>query len=714
MKRALPVLLTLLLLVLFGVPVLAQAPDDSAAEPSDMREDEGVADRVVRVSFVEGDVSFQRGGAGEWAEAIDNLPLFAGDQIYAGAGGRVELQLGRGSYIRLSEKTVLTVTSLTDEGAQFELTEGIAFVRVENLVTAFKRFELDTPNAALLLQEDGLYRVNVRGDDDSEVIVRRGAADVSTLDGNFKVREGRRLLIDSSADGRLEVAYDTSKDDWDQWSASRDSTIDGLYLNSAPGDIIQYETTYSDFYGASDLSYYGSWYSDPSYGYCWRPRVAYGWAPYRQGQWVWTPRAGWTWISSEPWGWAPYHYGRWVFGSGGWAWIPGYGRGYSGPYYANRGAWRPYYRWRPALVSFIDIPSPRGHYVGWYPLRPGDRWHRPDWRGRDGDHSHLQFPTAGDRWRRPGQTGFPRPPHDGNGVTILPVDGFTRADRSRIRPIAPDKDLNGWIGHGARPGLPDIKPAPIAIAPLPRDDRRTRIAIPTEDLIRRSVVTRNRPIDSQLTAGPPRERRLIAPRSPATTPTMSEDWQVRREKNTHVDEQRSKEPVNGNPASGDNGGASTGKPNRSVHSDPRILPADRVTDGNSGEHKAKRGNDTAPAVGSMPAGPGKAQGDDSSNQRHKRTADPQGTAKDTAGRDGTGERQRRNADEKRERSSERPRYETPNQSPPPRNDQRDKPRETNNAAPKQEQPPPRSEPARTEQRQQKQERQAERDQRKKP
>jgi hypothetical protein len=318
-------------------------------------------------------------------------------------------------------------------------------------------------------------------------------------------------------------------------------------------------------------------------------------------------------------------------------------------------------------------------------------------------------------------------------VTILPVDGFTRANRAPVRPIAPDKDLSGWIARGARPGLPVLKPEPIA--PTTREDRRGHIAIPTADLIHRGVVTRNRPIDSQAAENPSRERRLITPR----TPTMSEDWSVRREKRD--ERTRSQTPATGNASSADNTGSSPRKIDRGTRPDPRILPADRVTDGNASERKAKRGNDAAHGErftpspvgnGQSPAGPsgngqpGNSQRDDSSNERHKRSVDTPGPGRDNnsggSNGDATRERQRRN-DEENQRNRERPKYETSKPG-------QDSPRggnaggsssgnsgngSSNNATPRQERPPtPRSEPAREERRPQKEERPADGGQRKKP
>jgi FecR protein len=637
MKRTLPVLLTLLSLLLISNSAFAQTPDDIASDA----EDDAPAGRVVRVSFVEGDVSFQRAGTSEWAAVIENLPLFAGDQVYAGNGARIELQLGRGSYIRLSENSALTITELRDDAVQFDMPAGMAFVRVEQLAAAFKRFEVDVPNAALLLQADGLYRINVRGDDNSEVIVRRGAAEVSTDEGSFKLREGRRLLIDTSASGRLEVAYDTTQDDWDLWSITRDATI-GQNVSAAPADVTQYETTYSDFYGVSDLSSYGSWYDDPSYGRCWRPRVTAGWAPYRQGQWLWTPYAGWTWVSSEPWGWAPYHYGRWVFAPAyGWAWVPGYGRSIGG--YDNY-RWRAYYRWRPALVGFFDAPSPRGHYVGWYPLAPGQHWRRPDSPRRDGDHSHLQSPTARDSWQRPGRNTFILPPHHEHGVSLLPVEGFTRADRAKTRPLAPDTDLSNWIKRGARPGLPEIKPAPVAIAPVLKDGEHHRVVVPANEIIHRPVVTRNRPSDSEATGNPPRERRLITPRPPV----VSGDEPARREKRARGDEPHMKPPVVARPAEGKDSNPAHQKPNRQSDdgAKPLILPAERADgDADRAERKARRRNDEA----AQPVNPNNSAGDDTPAREHKQRDEEQVRQREE-------ERQRRLEEERaRQRDEERAR-----------------------------------------------------------
>jgi hypothetical protein len=117
------------------------------------------------------------------------------------------------------------------------------------------------------------------------------------------------------------------------------------------------EQTYQVFYDR--LSPYGTWITDPQYGYVWMPHVEIGFEPYStNGHWVYT-NVGWTWVSNYNWGWATFHYGRWLYQNGrGWIWIPGHD-------------------WGPAWVVWGDVDD----YYGWAPMGPGtvvgDGWIPP-------------------------------------------------------------------------------------------------------------------------------------------------------------------------------------------------------------------------------------------------------------------------------------------------------------------------------------------------
>ncbi|MBL1409851.1 DUF6600 domain-containing protein [Sphingobacterium faecale] len=97
-------------------------------------------------------------------------------------------------------------------------------------------------------------------------------------------------------------------------------------------NLLQPSTAQAQFYGGisfdvfyDELSPYGYWDRDPSYGDIWYPNQGRNFRPYgSNGYWAMT-EYGNTWVSGYPWGWAPFHYGRWVHNSyRGWGWIPGY------------------------------------------------------------------------------------------------------------------------------------------------------------------------------------------------------------------------------------------------------------------------------------------------------------------------------------------------------------------------------------------------------
>ncbi len=103
---------------------------------------------------------------------------------------------------------------------------------------------------------------------------------------------------------------------------------------------------YQQFY--DELSPYGQWINNPTYGYVWVPAAGPDFVPYSTaGHWVYSSY-GWTWVSDYSWGWAVFHYGLWDYDNFyGWYWIPNS-------------------QWGPAWVSWRSSPG----YYGWAPLTP--------------------------------------------------------------------------------------------------------------------------------------------------------------------------------------------------------------------------------------------------------------------------------------------------------------------------------------------------------
>ncbi len=77
-----------------------------------------------RLSLVEGQVSFLRLGAQDWASARMNTALAAGDSIYTGPSSNAEFQIGKRAYVRVGESTQLQITDLELDYPQIKAAAG--------------------------------------------------------------------------------------------------------------------------------------------------------------------------------------------------------------------------------------------------------------------------------------------------------------------------------------------------------------------------------------------------------------------------------------------------------------------------------------------------------------------------------------------------------------------------------------------------------------
>lgn len=302
LTRIISTLSVLLLLALSSLAAIAQDGDPKiAASP-------------LRLSYVEGDVSFRRDGAEDWVEARHNTPLAAGDALYVGGDGDLELQMGSRSFIRADDDTQLTLADQTADFIQFKVTSGRVSFDLRTLPAGYS-VEVDTPNAVFTIDRSGYYRVDVNGD--VHFITRRGGRAMMVPAGGqaMSIHPSEEIVVRGGAVARAETYVAPELDRWDRWNYERsDDLVDAVSERYLPSGIS----------GAYDLDHYGRWRVVGEYGPVWVPdAVPSGWAPYSTGRWVWDPYYQWTWIDDAPWGWAPYHYGRWVYLGNYWGWAPG-------------------------------------------------------------------------------------------------------------------------------------------------------------------------------------------------------------------------------------------------------------------------------------------------------------------------------------------------------------------------------------------------------
>ncbi len=404
--------------------------------------------RVARVSYIKGEAQIRRAGNDDWEKITKNLPIVEGDEIATSKYTLLEIQFDIHKYLRLTDDTLLNITTLRDSGIVLSVPQGSVSMRVFEFDKDREFIEFDAPKTTIAVQKAGFYRVDAGDENYKQVHVRvteDGEARVYSDDAGFVLRDGRsaRIFTTGSYAGEWDLSdARLNMDQFDTWTSERDEVI-AERLRKA-----DYDKYYDrDFYGAEDLSDNGEWIYTSDYGYVWRPyrRAISGyddWSPYRYGQWRWVPPYGWTWINDEPWGWAAYHHGRWVYYNGDWCWTP-YSRSRSSR------SW-----WRPALVVVASI----GNNICWYPLGYDYNYYNYNYyyyggnygnrrRGRGGDRhprdnngeNPTPTPTPTRNIQRRENTGFPdgirRPPAD--SVIFVGQSDFGRG-KTRFRTAPPD------------------------------------------------------------------------------------------------------------------------------------------------------------------------------------------------------------------------------------------------------------------------------------
>ncbi len=310
--------------------------------------------RAARLSLIEGSVSLRPNGVEDWNAAPLNQPLTDGDSLWTETGSHAEIDLGA-AVARLDGRTSLTVLDMGDQ-AQLRLDAGTIDLAL-NGGDAASAVEIDAPNAAVLLQGPGEYRIGVDNAGNTSVAVRAGQAQVQGNDRQvMNLATGQRALFGSN--GSYALAQIPAPDDFDFWCQQRQARWTDEQA------VTQYVS--SDVVGYQDLQDSGQWQQVPDYGYVWYPtQVSEDWAPYSSGHWAWVGPWGWSWVDDAPWGFAPFHYGRWAHIGRRWCWVPPPRRHHC--VYA------------PALVAWVGGPGSAGAIalgggaaVGWLPLAPGE------------------------------------------------------------------------------------------------------------------------------------------------------------------------------------------------------------------------------------------------------------------------------------------------------------------------------------------------------
>ena len=310
----------------------------------------------MRINFIETELQIKTPDAGEWGYAAINTPLDVGDEVWVPEGGRAELQLNTGTYIRLDGGTALQILSMDQDSSQLYLSQGRVYVFYD--APRGSVIQVDTPDAATRAFDRAIFSVGVS----ATTLMLRSTRDTwSRRTGSARQGSMPAIWSPSARTPTEQIIAIGYLNDWERWNQARD---EWLYQVGQSQSVRYLPSELRTYY--SDFDNHGTWVHVQEYGYVWTPRtyIGTGWTPYRHGRWMW--RGGdYVWVAYEPWGWAPYHYGRWAYAGGvGWCWVPPL----PGAVY-----------WGPGYVGWIRTDD----YVGWVPLAPGEIYYGRGYYGRD-------------------------------------------------------------------------------------------------------------------------------------------------------------------------------------------------------------------------------------------------------------------------------------------------------------------------------------------
>jgi len=251
----------------------------SGARAQNPRGNTDIQQAVARISFLSGDVSYNRGDEPDvWQDAAMNVPMTLGDRMYLRGDGRAELELQGGNFVRLGAKCDLSVLNLTGDVEQFSLQAGTASFHISRLGNQ-ESFEVDTPNIAVTFERAGDYSLDVDQDGNTRVAVRSGQALVAAGGGQVPLPAGSEMDITGIDSPQYDIVALPGLDSWDRWVSQR-----GLRFRQGPSSGY----VNAGVVGVEDLDQYGRWSNVPQYGRVWSPlSVEAGWQPYRAGRWGW-------------------------------------------------------------------------------------------------------------------------------------------------------------------------------------------------------------------------------------------------------------------------------------------------------------------------------------------------------------------------------------------------------------------------------------------
>jgi hypothetical protein len=244
-----------------------------------------ISARAGGVNFLSGRVEYNREGEAAWQALSDKDELKSGDAVRTGAGGRVEVLLNPGSYLRVGEGAQFELADASLEDLRLKLTRGSAVVEATGYRETDLSILVETPQTRVRIVRSGIYRFNVLPSGVTEVGVQKGRVLVGA--GELLVKGGHVVRAGEGAQPEVAKAKFEKKDRdaLDLWSRERGRELAKLNEKVSARQVA---AAFDGFDNSPFPRLHGVWYFNQR-GRCYTflPFYASWGSPYGHSYWSW-------------------------------------------------------------------------------------------------------------------------------------------------------------------------------------------------------------------------------------------------------------------------------------------------------------------------------------------------------------------------------------------------------------------------------------------
>ncbi|MET0752863.1 MAG: FecR family protein [Pyrinomonadaceae bacterium] len=228
------------------------------------------------VNYVEGIVTVLRKTA-KSGYLLKNDKLEIGDKVSTGNGGKAEILLNPGSYIRLAENSEFEFITTSLDDLKLKLTRGSAMLEV--YAGEDFRVVINTPGAQFYVAKSGVYRVDAPSGEAAKIEVWEGRAQIGDANATV-IREGREASVSGSqvAVAKFDRDEKDALEDWSRTRAKELAKVNARLEKKALRDTLI--SSYSSN-GWNVYDSFGLWIYDASFsGFCFLPFGSGWYSPY--------------------------------------------------------------------------------------------------------------------------------------------------------------------------------------------------------------------------------------------------------------------------------------------------------------------------------------------------------------------------------------------------------------------------------------------------